>query len=83
MKFGNWTVGSLYRSWSLRQWLREFVKLIGFVASTVRWDKGTLHKQRNVIFFFSYKRKWKSSVRDRIFCASAFVGREMSYMVCQ
>jgi hypothetical protein len=68
MRFGKWTVRSLYRSWSFTTVVRELARykldLLG--VQEVRWDKaGTV---RAGDYTFSYgKRERNSSVGDRVF----------------
>ena len=68
---GTWNVRSLYRAGSLMAATRELARykldLVG--VQEVRWVKEGTVKAGDYSFFI-WERKWKSSVGNRVFCAS-------------
>ena len=70
MRFGIWSVSSLYRAGSLmaaaaRESARCKLDLVGL--QEFRWDKGGTVRARDYNFF-PLKSKLKSSIGNRIFC---------------
>jgi hypothetical protein len=68
MRFGTWTIMSLYRAGSLTAAARELAryKLDLVYVKRVRWDKGGT--VRAGIIIFSMKKERKSPIGNRIFC---------------
>jgi len=70
MRFGTWNVRCLYRIGSLTTAASELARYkLGIVGvQEVRWDKVSTVKAGG-FYFFLWKRKQKSSVENRSFCA--------------
>ena len=69
LRFGTWTVRSLYRSGYLTTAARELAryKLDLVSAPEVRWDKGGTVRTKG-LYSFSMERKRRSSVGNSGFC---------------
>jgi exonuclease III len=65
---GTWNVRSLYKSGSLTAAARELAryKLDVVGVQEVKWDK---HCKSRGLYFFLWKKKKKSSIGNRMFCA--------------
>jgi hypothetical protein len=71
MRFGTWTVRSLYRSGSLKSVARELGKytldLVG--VQEVRWDKGGTERAEDYTFFYGAENEDHQLGTGFFFCA--------------
>jgi len=80
MIFGNWTVGSLYRSWSLKTMVKRISEIDWICCKYSKMGQGNTTQAEDCTFLFQLEKEMEVvSQREYFLCISIC---EQRYVIC-